>query len=79
MYDRPITHRAFGGQTHRTRYTHFQPHSPPTSCPQVKRIGIYEVGKTLGEGTFGKVKAAVNVETGQHVRAGHKSDVLPTF
>ena len=43
------------------------------SSPQVKRIGIYEVGKTLGEGTFGKVKAAVNVETGQHVRAGEEN------
>ena len=32
-----------------------------------KRVGKYEVGKTLGEGTFGKVKYAVNVETGQVV------------
>ena len=35
----------------------------------VKRVGRYEVGKTLGEGTFGKVKYAVNTETGEKVRA----------
>jgi serine/threonine protein kinase len=29
----------------------------------VKRVGKYELGRTLGEGTFGKVKYAVNVET----------------
>ncbi|KAJ5070943.1 cbl-interacting serine/threonine-protein kinase 8 [Anaeramoeba ignava] len=31
------------------------------------RIGPYEIGKTLGEGTFGKVKQAVNVETNELV------------
>jgi len=29
------------------------------------RIGKYELGRTLGEGSFAKVKSAVNVETGQ--------------
>lgn len=29
-----------------------------------KRVGKYEIGRTLGEGTFGKVKHAVNVESG---------------
>ena len=33
----------------------------------VKKVGKYEVGKTLGEGTFGKVKAAVDTETGEQV------------
>lgn len=33
----------------------------------VKRVGKYEIGKTLGEGTFGKVKYAVNFETGEAV------------
>ncbi|KAH6774859.1 CBL-interacting protein kinase 3 [Perilla frutescens var. hirtella] len=36
--------------------------------PKIKRrIGKYEVGRTIGEGTFAKVKFAKNSETGQHV------------
>ena len=31
------------------------------------RVGKYELGKTLGEGTFAKVKVAKNVETGESV------------
>lgn len=31
------------------------------------RVGKYEVGRVLGEGTFAKVRFAKNVETGQHV------------
>lgn len=31
----------------------------------VKKVGKYEIGKTIGEGTFGKVKLAVNIETGE--------------
>ncbi|RWR88905.1 CBL-interacting serine/threonine-protein kinase 9 [Cinnamomum micranthum f. kanehirae] len=31
------------------------------------RVGKYEIGKTLGEGTFAKVKFARNVETGENV------------
>lgn len=30
----------------------------------VKKVGKYEIGKTIGEGTFGKVKLAINTETG---------------
>lgn len=30
-----------------------------------QRLGKYEVGKTLGEGNFGKVKYARNMESGQ--------------
>jgi len=33
----------------------------------VKRVGKYEIGKTLGEGTFGKVKFAVNTESTEKV------------
>ena len=31
------------------------------------RVGRYELGRTLGEGTFGKVKFARNVDTGENV------------
>jgi serine/threonine protein kinase len=31
------------------------------------RVGRYELGRTLGEGTFAKVKFAKNVETGEKV------------
>ncbi|GAB4829383.1 CBL-interacting serine/threonine-protein kinase 23 [Ancistrocladus abbreviatus] len=31
------------------------------------RVGRYELGRTLGEGTFAKVKFARNTETGEHV------------
>ena len=33
----------------------------------VKTVGKYQVGKTLGEGTFGKVKFALNTETEEAV------------
>jgi serine/threonine protein kinase len=29
----------------------------------MKRVGKYDMGKTLGEGTFGKVKHAIHIET----------------
>lgn len=34
---------------------------------ETKRVGKYEIGRTLGEGTFGKVKHGLNVETNEHV------------
>lgn len=33
----------------------------------VKKVGKYELGRTLGEGTFGKVKYAINTETNEAV------------
>ncbi len=32
-----------------------------------KKVGIYEIGKTLGEGAFAIVKQAINSETGDEV------------
>lgn len=32
-----------------------------------RRVGKYEVGRTIGEGTFAKVKFARNSETGEPV------------
>lgn len=38
------------------------------SEPKVKRqVGKYELGQTIGEGTFAKVRLARNMETGEHV------------
>jgi 5'-AMP-activated protein kinase catalytic alpha subunit len=31
------------------------------------RVGKYELGKTIGEGSFAKVKLAKNVESGDYV------------
>ena len=33
----------------------------------VKKIGKYQLGRTIGEGTFSKVKLAVNGNNGQKV------------
>lgn len=35
--------------------------------PGSRRVGQYEVGRTLGEGTFAKVKLARHVDTGETV------------
>lgn len=32
-----------------------------------RRVGKYELGRTIGEGTFAKVRFATNMETGEHV------------
>jgi serine/threonine protein kinase len=33
----------------------------------IRKVGKYEVGRTIGEGTFAKVKFAQNTETGESV------------
>jgi len=33
-----------------------------------KHIGAYEIGRTLGEGAFGKVKLGTNIFTGEKAR-----------
>ena len=38
-----------------------------SSSTSVKKVGKYELGRTLGEGSFAKVKYAKNVETGDAV------------
>ncbi|KAD2806246.1 hypothetical protein E3N88_39623 [Mikania micrantha] len=38
-----------------------------SSTPSRTRVRRYELGRTLGEGTFAKVKFARNVETGENV------------
>lgn len=32
-----------------------------------KKVGKYEVGRTIGEGTFAKVKLAKNIKNGEYV------------
>jgi len=57
-----------------------QPHQPSQSpskqsssshssgkVSSARRVGKYALGKTLGQGTFGKVKFATDTETGRHV------------
>jgi serine/threonine protein kinase len=34
---------------------------------RLTKVGKYEVGRTIGEGTFAKVKFAQNTETGESV------------
>lgn len=34
---------------------------------KMRRVGKYEVGRTIGEGTFAKVKFARNTDTGENV------------
>jgi 5'-AMP-activated protein kinase catalytic alpha subunit len=42
--------------------------SVPTEAKQKRQIvGQYMLGKTIGEGTFGKVKLAVHIPTGEKV------------
>ena len=43
--------------------------STPSSSSSISRtrVGKYELGRTLGEGTFAKVKFARNVEKGESV------------
>lgn len=33
----------------------------------VRKVGKYEIGRTIGQGTFAKVKFAQNTETGESV------------
>ncbi|KAH1201331.1 CBL-interacting serine/threonine-protein kinase 21 [Glycine max] len=41
----------------------------------VKKIGKYQLGRTIGEGTFSKVKLAVNGNNGQKVAIKVKREI----
>jgi len=38
-----------------------------TGCKRIQRIGSYDIGKTLGHGSFGKVKLATHIRTKEKV------------
>ena len=44
-----------------------QPARVPTAAPKSRSIGHYVLGKTIGEGTFGKVKVGTHILTGEKV------------
>lgn len=48
-------------------HTHHQDHGGAGSQKESNRIGKYQIVKTLGEGSFGKVKLAYHTTTGQRV------------
>ena len=55
---------------HHHHHSHSQPQQPIPIDPNVNpanRIGRYQIIKTLGEGSFGKVKLAQHLGTGQRV------------
>jgi len=44
------------------------PAGSATATSKMKKLGPYLMGKTVGEGTFGKVKAGIHRLTGEKVR-----------
>lgn len=60
-----------GGSGHRHHHHHHHHHShgsgQRSTLADGSRIGNYQIVKTLGEGSFGKVKLAYHVTTGQKV------------
>lgn len=77
----PAAHQStfFGSSTSSAKAPSFSPIPPAGAREERKkdrkmsasvgrtRVGRYELGRTLGEGTFAKVKFARNVETGENV------------
>ncbi len=61
---------AAGSESRRSHHHHHDPNAPRSSQKSVghnPRIGRYEIIKTLGEGSFGKVKLARHMATHQRV------------
>lgn len=65
-----------GGESNSSRHPATQPMNPSAMAAETQirdkvrteqRIGAYNIVKTLGEGSFGKVKLAVHRSTGQQV------------
>lgn len=54
-------------QSHHHHHHHHHHHQQDPSINPANRIGKYQVIRTLGEGSFGKVKLAQHVGTGQKV------------
>lgn len=51
----------------------------PPPAAQRKVIGHYMLGKTIGEGTFGKVKIAIHLPTGEKVRSPSFTSSAPVL
>jgi len=54
-------------QTRHSRHHHSHSHNKQSLLSDGSRIGNYQIVKTLGEGSFGKVKLAYHITTGQKV------------
>jgi serine/threonine protein kinase len=68
-YGRPKSNSGHGGERNDVQVSDVATSSRAKSTDKSKRqiVGQYMIGKTIGEGTFGKVKLAVHIPTGEKV------------
>jgi serine/threonine protein kinase len=68
-YGRPKSNSGHGGERNDVQVSDVATSSRAKSTEKSKRqiVGQYMIGKTIGEGTFGKVKLAVHIPTGEKV------------